>query len=137
MGAGTAIVASEFCQLSFTGSGSPSQVAIQFKKELASESVCFPISDVSHRTVQKGLNPDQVTDVIAYSTVKAPTSVRTCNTYLFTSPSNVDAFLELNTIPPDSKVIAIGPTTYKCLVEYGFSPVRSKASTILSMIDLA
>jgi uroporphyrinogen-III synthase len=40
--------------------------------------------------------------------------------YIFTSPSNLEGFLKLNTIPTESKIIAWGKTTEKALIDRGF-----------------
>ena len=136
MGGSTASVASEYCKISFVGSGSPLEVAQQFKLILKGRTVCFPISDVSHKSVQRVLPEESVYNVISYQTVKAPTSVPLCDDYLFTSPSNAEAFLEMNLIRESSQIISIGPTTYRLLRDKEIQAIQSKTSTLLGMIDM-
>ena len=78
---------------------------------------------------------DQVIDVIAYRTKEAGKPIPESDYYLFTSPSNVDAFLNANEIPDRSKVVAIGPSTRSRLEELGFNPIQAKRPSLLAMVE--
>ncbi len=133
MGQGTASVAKAHCELDFIGSGSPREVAVHFKTLLGQETVCFPISDQSMRSIQKQLPSEQVIDVISYRTVSPKTTLPQADIYLFTSPSNLEA-IDQSQIPRSSRVIAIGPTTLKSI--HHSLKHQSRDATVQSMIDM-
>ncbi len=112
-------------QVHFIGkkSGRPAEVAEDFKVFVGSKKVLFPQSQVSNRSMQKELPKAQVIDVITYHTFSAPKKVEEKVDYLiFTSPSNVEAFLLLNKINPTSKLISWGETTTKRLLNHHIQP---------------
>ncbi len=89
---------------------------------LGSETVLFPISKVSLRSIQQQLKSNQVINVVVYNTQSEKNLVNLNNhdTYVFTSPSNVIGFFE--TYSEDistKKVISIGQKTTEKLAEYG------------------
>ena len=135
MGQATAQIVKQHVRLSFIGSGSPAEVAQQFKEVLLDQTVCFPISDLSMKSIQKNLTPDRVENVISYKTVKLIERISEQDYFLFTSPSNVEAFLEGNIQLPSGKYFAIGPSTKLRLTENGIESRQSAGSTLLSMID--
>jgi len=137
MGQATAKLAMKHVQLEFVGSGSPKEVAAQFKNKLALETACFPISDLSLKSIQKALSPGQVENIESYITAKADVKISDQDLYLFTSPSNVQSFLNANSIPDHADVIAIGPSTHQELFEANINAFQAIDGTILSMIDLA
>lgn len=105
---------------SFIGKGSTEDVAEQFKMELLDgEKVLFPISNLSKQTVQKHLNEKQVFNQVFYETNKTLKHINECDIYVFTSPSNADAFFNSNKTPSSSKVIAIGKATKEELIKHG------------------
>jgi len=107
---------------SFVGSnaGNPSEVGQQFKLLVEDKKVLFPQSLSSNRSIASLFPENQLQEVSIYKTVVKPLSIPKCDTYVFTSPSNVDGFLLENTIPIGKKVIAWGKTTEKYLVLKGF-----------------
>jgi hypothetical protein len=48
---------------------------------------------------------------VVYKTNLKSKEINKCQIYIFTSPSNLDAFLIINQIPKDSKVIVWGKST--------------------------
>jgi len=91
-------------------SGNPSQVAVDFRAYVGQRRVLIPCSDISARTIAKVLVSDQVEEVVVYRTIAKSVDVPACDTYIFTSPSTVDAFLQQNE-KPLGQVIAWGDTT--------------------------
>jgi uroporphyrinogen-III synthase len=105
-------------KITFVGekSGNPIEVAEEFKKWLGNRTVLIPQSNISNRTIGSLLPSSQCIEPIVYKTVSDCEVIPICETYIFTSPSNVDSFLTCNE-PPQGKVIAWGETTKKCIEE--------------------
>ena len=76
-----------------------------------------------------------MTSVTAYLTHEAAAPVEESDYYLFTSPSNVSAFLQINELPEEAIVIAIGPSTKTRLTQLGIPARQSSLTTIFSMIE--
>jgi uroporphyrinogen-III synthase len=91
-------------------SGNPSQVASDFCSFVGRRRVLIPCSDISARTIAKALPAGQVEEVVVYHTMEKSVDVSACDVYVFTSPSSVDSFLQLNE-KPLGQVIAWGDTT--------------------------
>ena len=137
IGSSTAEVLNEFGPCDFTGKGLPNEVGQQFKKIVGKDTVCFPVSNKSLRTIENILPKNQVTSVTAYLTHEVAAVVAESDYYLFTSPSNVSAFLQINELPEDAAVIAIGPSTKARLTQRGIPARQSSLTTIFSMIEEA
>lgn len=107
--------------IDFVGSqsGEPKVVAKEFKAWLASRKVIFPISDRSLKSISSEIGEEQKEEVVVYSTTIVGKAVEACDVYVFTSPSNVDGFFELNVVPAGAKVIAWGKSTEGALVGKG------------------
>ena len=101
-----------------TGSGEPSQVADAFKSFVGQQRVLFPSSDISARSMAKALPPDQVEEVVVYTTLPVSIAIPACDVHVFTSPSSVDAFL-LENDTPKGLTIAWGTTTAAQMIRCG------------------
>ena len=97
-------------------SGQPSRVADDFVQWLGPRSVLIPCSEQSNRSISKRLPIEQCEEVQVYRTLDACQSIADCDTYVFTSPSNLNSFLRCNP-KPIGIVIAWGETTAKALRE--------------------
>lgn len=108
----------------FIGSnaGKPDAVAEEFLSWLDSGKVIFPLSTKSNRSISSKVPVEQCTELIVYETILTGVELNYFDVYVFTSPSNVEAFLEVNPVPSESKVIAWGTTTEKRLLKRGISP---------------
>lgn len=103
-------------------SGSPEEVAASFNTFTNGGKVLFPQSNRSNRSVQKHMNADQVINLIVYNTSLEPKKLATNPDILvFTSPSNVEAFLQLNKVLKHQKVIAWGKTSEQFLIRHNIS----------------
>lgn len=103
-------------------SGKPSEVAKAFKSEIGDQKVLFPQSSRSRRSIQKYLKPEQCLDLVVYETLLEPQELkRPPEILVFTSPSNVEAFLKKNSINSNQKVIAWGDSTAQFLEKKGVS----------------
>ncbi len=103
----------------FTGttSGDASMIALEFKAFVGDKKVLFPQSNISNRSVSSVFDSSQIIEISIYKTAVYSKSIPDSNFYVFTSPSNVDGFLEENQINESSIVIAWGKTTEKHLLE--------------------
>jgi hydroxymethylbilane synthase len=119
----------------FIGQGTDTKlIGKQFASKVGSNKVLFPIPKDSMRTVQWQMpKKDNAIDLNIYFTVKHSIELDPSFTILvFTSPSNVEAFLEKNKILPHQKVIAMGDAT-----EHAFRKLKLKEiSKPISFDDL-
>jgi hydroxymethylbilane synthase len=131
IGRGTARALKEFGEPAFVGAdGSTHEVAKAFAAHIGEASVLFPISNASVRTVQLALKPEQVHEVICYTTEEAPKVVGTFDVVVFSSPSNVEAYFKHNAAKSYQKWIAFGATTAEKLAAFTQLPI-----TVLPKID--
>lgn len=97
-------------------SGNPSEVSLEFKDWLGKRNVLIPHSYESLLSITEFLKPDQVALVEVYKTVLEPKIIPNCDCYVFTSPTNVRAFLMANDVSILKNVIAWGRSTEKELL---------------------
>jgi hydroxymethylbilane synthase len=128
--------------ISFTGEGSPQNVADNFASCIKdSEVAYFPCSDKSLGTVQKRIPKKNKEVHVTYHTVLLNHTLFNYDILVFTSPSNVEAFL-LNNKFKNQIIFSIGPSTTKALQEAGVKEVHQSyesselalAETICSVI---
>lgn len=94
----------------------------QFASRVGSGTVLFPMVKGSMRSVQNGfVKSGQTTDLIVYETLKTDVQINVEDhaIFLFTSPSNVEAFFERNKLNKSHKVIAMGDATASALRRFG------------------
>jgi uroporphyrinogen-III synthase len=106
--------------VAFCGENStePDEVAKQFKLWLKEQTVLFPISNQSQRSISRILPERLYQELIVYQTVQKTFSLsETPNVLIFSSPSNARAFLSSNHISSSQKVACFGRTTYHFLQE--------------------
>jgi uroporphyrinogen-III synthase len=106
-------------RVAFAGkdAGSPTQVAAEFSLWLSGRKVLIPQSTRSNKTIEQALPNHQSLPLVVYETQLNPCTLPQFSVYVFTSPSNVESFLLLNTIPSDAIVVAWGETTARYLEE--------------------
>jgi hydroxymethylbilane synthase len=122
--------------VNFTGKGSPLETAEGYKKMLKNtETAFFPSSDKTIGSVQSLLNKKNKIVITTYNTSLIEDPVQSNDFYVFTSPSNVEAFFSTNQLT-NNKVISIGPSTTKKLKDFGISEIKEAyESTELSLAD--
>ena len=104
-------------EFAFVGkeAGNPEKVAEKFKNWLGDKRLLIPHSSLSHKTIAETIPSSQCESVCVYNTLLSPQSIPESEVYVFTSPSNLAAFLQKNKVPESAKVIAWGNTTEKAL----------------------
>jgi uroporphyrinogen-III synthase len=101
-----------------TQAGNPELVAEELNNWIGDRHVLIPCSSLSARSISKKLNPAKVFELVVYETVLLPTAIEQADAYIFTSPSNAQAFF-LKNDTGDSRVIAWGRTTEQALSVLG------------------
>jgi len=120
----------------FIGKGAPTNVAQGFSSMVNSdEIVFFPSSNKSLGTVQSVIDNRNKIIVETYQTLSIAKKVENHDYLIFTSPSNVEAFLLSNKVN-NQKIISIGPSTTKALKKAGIINVlESFQSSELALAD--
>jgi uroporphyrinogen-III synthase len=127
-------------RVDFSGDGNPERTAEAFLKVSAGERVFFPRAKQSRLSVQKALQ-DKITvlDAVCYDNVLAPAAAPiNADVYIFTSPLNVAAYVDHQPLPPNAKVIAMGPSTGAVLQARGIEcewPHEASEEAIVLMLD--
>jgi uroporphyrinogen-III synthase len=91
--------------------GNPKRTAQEFLEWAGNRRVLFPVSDRSLGTIPAAFPSEQVECLTVYKTILSPQPIAPCDVYVFTSPSNVEAFLSKNILPKHAKLIAWGEST--------------------------
>lgn len=105
-----------------SASGDPEKVASDFRHWLNGRNVLIPCSDRSNSSIAAALPKNQVEEVVVYKTIPASMTIEPCDLYVFSSPSNVESFLQKNNLPEKSFTIAWGKTTEKAMVAKQIHP---------------
>jgi uroporphyrinogen-III synthase len=117
-------------------SGDTSKIAIKFKELVSNKIVLFPQSSISNRSIASVFPAEQIKEISIYKTVTYSKIISNCDYYVFTSPSNVDGFLNENQFSSTAKIIAWGKTTKKYLIEKGVKVEHTlKNSTVEELIE--
>ena len=104
----------------------------KFSALVGNKTVLFPQAKASMKTIQLQLpKKENVIDVVVYETVKN-SEFRIQNSefdiLVFTSPSNVETYLDSNKVAAEQKVIAIGDATANALKKFGVKTNKQPAS---------
>lgn len=109
---------------------SPEETAEAFAKVLGDETVLFPISQISRKSVSQLLASNQVIELVAYTTTPLHKKVDDADIYLITSPSNLEGYLLENSFPEHAEIICYGNTTDDAIQKLGLSnPTHNIHST--------
>lgn len=119
----------------FEGRGKTQDVANEFASFAKGKRTLFPVGLQSLQTIQKGLPAANVVNLICYKTQSNSTHVDPHDIYIFTSPSNVQSFIELNQIAPKCTVIALGEKTFERLQEANIKAIIAKDYTQQGILD--
>ena len=102
-------------------SGLTNESSTEFTEWLGAKTVLFPISNLSKKSYSNKLNPHQVEFITVYETIHLEKHVTECDCYIFTSPSNIDAYLKTNKIPKNKTIITFGESTNARILEEGIN----------------
>ena len=108
-------------------SGNVTDASRAFAQWVDGSTVGFSVSDLSKQSYAQFLSVDQVVIIPTYKTTFVEVSIPPSDIYVFTSPSNVDAFLKFNTLSENAKVISWGETTTKHLKQLNIVPYATLA----------
>lgn len=120
LGEGTGKVVRDFdLKIDFTGPSdkSPHEVGLMFEEHLhGAPSIFFPLSQLSKKTVVNALQKTKAVTLNTYTTnLLSIESQHSFSTILFTSPSNFNAYIAVNSIGDGTRIVAIGKTTAKAI----------------------
>lgn len=124
-GAGTAKALAAFgMKADFTGHGTDSsKVGNAFKSTVGKSKVLFPGSSITLGSIQSHFEARKAIRLPVYETRLVPQTVRKqIGTGIFTSPSNVEAFLQANPKEGVDQYIALGTVTADALRKHGIEP---------------
>ncbi len=120
----------------FIGLGSPTEVGAVFRVELGSGSAIVVSAKNSLRSIQNALAASNVEVCDVYETQLRPVEFeQSVDVIAFTSPSNVHAWIEKNSITQQTRVVSIGPSTESTLQEYGIDSVMAWESSEQALAD--
>ena len=114
-----------------TSSGNPEIVSSELRDWLGKKSIAILSALSSYATISVFLNPAQTTFIPCYKSILSSEKIiDKFDVFVFTSPSNVKAFLTHNTLSANATVIACGNTTASYLLNQNIQPkhVLSTAS---------
>lgn len=104
----------------------------KFSALVGNKTVLFPQAKESMKTIQLQLpKRENVIDLIVYETIKIPSiryQVSSIDIFVFTSPSNVQAYFEKNTINANQKVVVMGNATANALKNYNIKANKQATS---------
>jgi|TARA_B110000879_G_scaffold63318_1_gene89103 uroporphyrinogen-III synthase len=117
-------------RVDYTGSSSlkTEDISIDFLSIVANgDNVLIPCGSQTLGTLKKADEKKQVTEVEFYNTLPnnwvAPTDF---DLILFSSPSNVDSYIQTHEIRPDTICLAIGDKTSEAIEKHGLTATISK-----------
>ncbi len=123
------------CDFISPSAGNPNESAQVFKRWLGKRHVLFPISEQSLNSYSSILPSSQKTERIVYRTTANSKAILPCDLYVFSSPSNVSAFLESNELPITAKCIAWGSSTSKALQSHHIAVFHQLQTGTLRELD--
>ena len=125
------------CSFIGSESGNPEKVSLDFAKWLEGRKVVFPHSNLSKLSALQYLSKGQFETIQVYQTNSIPSEIPNCDVYVFTSPSNVSAFLIINSIPKNALLIAYGKSTREHLNSLNIACSRELRNANLADLKIA
>ena len=120
----------------FIGKGTDPKVIGKDFSKIASGITLFPQSNISLRSIQKDLKDSEIIDLVIYKTISKAKVIEKQDQYFFTSPSNIDSYLEQNQLDLEAKYFCLGSSTQQKLTSLNVSDIQtiSAISEILKFI---
>lgn len=112
-------------QIQFIGeeTNDPATIAQDLVAWLENRTVLFPLGSKSLKSISKFIPKSQLEEQIVYTTQLNPKTINTVDVCVFTSPSNVESYLQVNEILKDTLYISWGKSTFKKMNDVGFKNV--------------
>ncbi len=129
LGKGTSKALPTEIQPLFEGVGNAQKVAEDFALFAQNKIVLFPIGNQSVRTIQQALRPEKCREYVLYKTLPKHIELPPQDIYVFTSPSNVKSFLDVNPPLVNANVISLGQKTADELNKNSISSILSEDYT--------
>lgn len=124
VGRGTAEVLEEFTKVDFVGNNIDTHItAKEFKKHIDNETVLFPQSEQSRKSIEHAFDTAQVHELVCYRTKQNAHEIGFADVLVFTSPSNVESFFLKNGILDYQKAMAFGYATAEAMTNHGLETV--------------
>lgn len=111
-------------------------VAKQFAAKIGNAKVLFPVPREGMNTIQWQMpKRENAINLVVYATLKVPVEIGSdTEVIVFTSPSNVESYLEKNTFHPHQKYVAMGDATAGTLLKKGAK--ENQVTTPIAFDDL-
>jgi uroporphyrinogen-III synthase len=95
-------------QIEFIGeeTNDPATIAQDLVSWLENRTVLFPLGSKSLKSISKFIPKSQLEEQIVYTTQLNPKTINTVDICVFTSPSNVESYLQVNEINEQTSYIA-------------------------------
>lgn len=104
-------------------SSSPEHVFEQFSKWIKKKKVLMPHGVSSLLSIRSFIPESQLKLIEVYKTELVLSKIKSCDVYIFSSPSNVEAFFQgQNTIHKNAFIISWGSSTTEKLNKYNLHP---------------
>jgi uroporphyrinogen-III synthase len=124
------------CEFIAQHAGNPNESATEFLHWLGNRRVLFPKSEQSLNTYSSMVPRSQKWESIVYRTCSISKKITPCDLYIFSSPSNVQAFLSSNSISGNSKCIAWGSSTAQFLTDHDIHVFHQLQTGTLTELDV-
>jgi uroporphyrinogen-III synthase len=100
---------------------SPAEIGKDFLKQIQpNEKVLFPLSQISRKSVSGQFPDENKVEIVTYETLENSLKLDVVPAIIiFTSPSNIDGFLQENSLDPNTKLICLGETSHNYLKQLG------------------
>lgn len=110
--------------VNYIGANSDTKIVGQtLKNRIGSETVLFPVSNISLNTVADCFEIEQQQILTIYTTESLPLLAPPHDGLIFSSPSNVKGYQLKNDIHANMPIISFGPSTTKTCLSIGFKHI--------------
>ncbi len=102
----------------------PVQVALAFSNQLSEgETVLFPQSAQTKNSIAPILSGHATRHLIVYNTIPKTIGKQDADVWIFSSPSNINAYQQQHDLDVSHRYIAFGPTTAQAMEQLGLKNV--------------
>lgn len=123
----------------FEGEGSdPESIAEAFELFAKDKRILFPLSEQSLRSISSRLPSDRIEEIRVYRTCPKQVNIEPQDYYVFTSPSNFEAFFSSNSFSEHAHIISWGKSTFQAIKSKGFENKilpEPGISELINMLD--